>query len=137
MPSTAPEVFQGRDFAGSCSRGDKQCFLPHFSRFGGLAAMAGISIPNDSNVEQVVATLQSGKFLRVFIKEKNLKPILFEEIWDSENQTWIVESKENEPTEQQAAGFFKNLLSVPEDTKSGLSPFLVLWKDPEVAAMGK
>ena len=32
------------------------------SQFGGLAAIAGISIPSDSNVEQVVATLNSGSF---------------------------------------------------------------------------
>jgi uncharacterized protein involved in exopolysaccharide biosynthesis len=104
------------------------------SQFGGLAAMAGISIPSDSNVEQVVATLQSRKFLRVFIKEKNLLPILFEEIWDADKQAWIVESKGNEPTEQQAVESFKGLLSIDEDKKSGLITLSVSWKDPKVVA---
>jgi uncharacterized protein involved in exopolysaccharide biosynthesis len=57
------------------------------SQFGGLASMAGISIPSDSNVEQVIATLQSRKFLRQYIARKNLLPVLFEEIWDAENQS--------------------------------------------------
>ena len=42
--------------------------------------MAGISIPSDSNVDQVLATLQSRTFLSAFIRKNNLLPILFEEI---------------------------------------------------------
>ena len=88
---------------GGLSR-QRHSLLPHqeeksgassaLSQFGGLAAMAGISIPSDSNVEQVVATLNSRKFLRQYIDGKKLLPVLFEEIWDAETQSWLVESVE-------------------------------------------
>ena len=129
----APEVFKAETLLAPVQE-EKTSTSSALSQFGGLAAMAGISIPSDSNVEQVVATLQSRKFLRAFIKEKNLLPILFEEIWDADRKAWIVESKEDEPTEQQAVGLFKGLLSIDEDTKSGLITLSVSWKDPEVAA---
>ena len=129
----APEVFKAETLLAPVQEEQTRA-SSSLSQFGGLAAMAGMSIPSDSNVEQVVATLQSRKFLRVFIKEKNLLPILFEEIWDADRKVWIVESKENEPTEQQAVESFKGLLSIDEDTKSGLITLSVSWKDPEVAA---
>ena len=50
---------------------------------------------------------------------KNL-PELFEEIWDAENQSWLVQTQEDEPTEQKAVEAFKSSLSVNEDKKSGL-----------------
>ena len=129
----APEVFKAETLLAPVQE-EKTGASSSLSQFGGLAAMAGLSIPSDSNIEQVVATLQSRKFLRVFIKEKNLLPILFEEIWDADSKAWIVDSK-GEPTEQQAVESFKGLLSVDEDKKSGLITLSVLWKDPEVAAM--
>ena len=104
------------------------------SQFGGLAAMAGISIPSDSNVEQVVATLNSRKFLRTYINQNKLIPVLFDEIWDADNQEWMVPSVEDEPTEQKAIESFKACLSVDEDKKSGLITLSISWKDPEVAA---
>ena len=104
------------------------------SQFGGLASMAGISIPSDSNVEQVIATLQSRKFLRQYIARKNLLPVLFEEIWDAESQSWLVQTQEDEPTEQKAVEIFKSILSVDEDKKSGLISLSISWKDPAVAA---
>ena len=129
----APVVFEAETLLAPVQ--DEQANVSSsLGQFGGLAAMAGISIPSDSNVKEVVATLQSRKFLRVFIEEKKLMPILFEEIWDADRKVWIGESKENEPTEQQTVGLFKSLLSIDEDTKSGLIKLSVSWKDPQVAA---
>jgi uncharacterized protein involved in exopolysaccharide biosynthesis len=128
-----PDVFKAETLLAPVQE-EQTSASSSLSQFGGLAAMAGISIPSDSNVEHVVATLQSRKFLRVFIKEKNLLPILFEEIWDADKQAWIVESKGNEPTEQQAVESFKGLLSIDEDKKSGLITLSVSWKDPKVVA---
>ena len=127
-----PEVFKAEALLAPVreERGSSSAF----SQFGGLAAMAGISIPNDSNVEQVIATLKSGKFLQVFIERNKLLSVLFEDIWDSKNQTWIVESAEHQPTTQKGIGFFKTILSVAEDKKTGLITLSISWKDPEVAA---
>jgi uncharacterized protein involved in exopolysaccharide biosynthesis len=130
---SAPEVFKAETLLASAQE-EKSGASSALGQFGGLAAMAGISIPSDSNVEQVVATLNSRKFLRTYIRENKLMPILFEEIWDIDNQVWLVSSADNEPTEQNAIESFKGFLSVDEDKKTGLISLAISWKDPKVAA---
>ena len=56
----APEVFKAETLLAPASE-EKSGASSALSQFGGLAAMAGISIPSDSNVEQVVATLEVQK----------------------------------------------------------------------------
>ena len=129
----APNVFKAETLLAPASEEQSGTSSP-LGQFGGLAAMAGISIPSDSNLEQTVATLESRKFLSHYIKSKNLLPVLFEEIWDAENQAWLVQTQEDEPTEQKAVGIFKSILSVVEDKKSGLISLSISWKDPAVAA---
>jgi uncharacterized protein involved in exopolysaccharide biosynthesis len=129
----APEVFKAETLLAPAQE-EKSGASSTLSQFGGLAAMAGISIPSDSNVEQVVATLNSRKFLRTFIKQNKLIPVLFDEIWDADNQAWMVPSVEDEPTEQKAIESFKACLSIDEDKKSGLITLSISWKDPEVTA---
>jgi uncharacterized protein involved in exopolysaccharide biosynthesis len=90
------------------------------SQFGGLAAIAGISIPSDSNVEQVLATLTSRKFLQVFIEKNKLQRILL--------------PKEDQHIIQKAIYLFKSILSVDEDKKTGLFILSISWEDPIVAA---
>ena len=129
----APEVFKAETLLAPAQE-EKSGASSALGQFGGLAAMAGISIPSDSNVEQVVATLNSRKFLRTYVNQNKLIPVLFDEIWDADNQAWMVPSAEDEPTEQQAIESFKACLSVDEDKKSGLINLSISWKDPEVAA---
>ena len=129
----APEKFKAETLLAPASE-EKSGASSALSQFGGLAAMAGISIPSDSNVEQVVATLQSRKFLRQYIHGKKLMPVLFEKIWDAESQSWLVQTREDEPTEQKAVDAFKGILSVDDDKKSGLISLSISWKNPEIAA---
>jgi uncharacterized protein involved in exopolysaccharide biosynthesis len=129
----APEVFKAETLLAPAQE-EKSGASSSLRQFGGLAAMAGISIPSDSNVEQVVATLNSRKFLRTYINQNKLIPVLFDEIWDADNQSWMVPSVEDEPTEQKAIKSFKTCLSVDEDKNSGLITLSISWKDPEVAA---
>ena len=129
----APEVFKAQNLLAPAQE-EKSGTSSALSQFGGLAAMAGISIPSDSNIEQVVATLNSRKFLRAFIKQNKLMPVLFEEIWDADKEAWLVSSAENEPTKQRAIESFKGCLSVDEDIKSGLITLSISWKDPNIAA---
>ena len=128
-----PESFKAETLVAPASE-EKSGASSALSQFGGLAAMAGISIPSDSNVEQVVATLQSRKFLRQYIDGKKLLLVLFEDIWDAGSQSWLVQTQEDEPTEQKAVETFKSILSVDEDKKSGLISLSISWKDPAVAA---
>jgi uncharacterized protein involved in exopolysaccharide biosynthesis len=128
-----PEVFKAETLLAPAQE-KKSGASSALSQFGGLAAMAGISVPDSSNVEQVIATLNSRKFLGEYIQKKKLMPILFKEIWDTDNQAWMVKSAEDEPTEQKAIQSLKACLSVYEDKKSGLITLSVSWKDPKVAA---
>ena len=118
----APEVFKAETLLAPAQE-EKSGASSTLSQFGGLAAMAGISIPSDSNVEQVVATLNSRKFLRTYINQNKLIPVLFDEIWDADNQAWMVPSVEDEPTEQKAIESFK-AVSPSMKTKNQVSlPF--------------
>ena len=59
------------------------------SQFGGLAGMAGISLGGGGGgSEMALATLKSRSFTQQYIKERKLKPILFEEQWDKEKGEW-------------------------------------------------
>ena len=129
----APLVFKAETILAPVSE-EKSGGSSALSQFGGLAVMAGISIPKDSNVEQVVATLESRKFLHHFINRKKLLSIFFEDIWDAENQIWIIEKKEDEPTPQKAIDAFKSILSIVKDEKTGLINLSISWKDPAIAA---
>ena len=75
-----PEVFKAETLLAPVQE-EKNSASSALGQFGGLAAMAGISIPSDSNVEQVLATLRSGKFLRVFIVFKKLFLIYVDVFW--------------------------------------------------------
>ena len=129
----APEVFKAETLLVPANQ-EKSGASSVLSQFGGLAAMAGINSPTDSNLNQVMATLQSRKFLSHYINSKNLLPVLFKEIWDAESQSWLVQTQEDEPTELKAAESFKSILSVDEDKKPGLISLSIFWKDPAVAA---
>ena len=129
----APEVFKAETLLAPVQE-EKSGASSALSQFGGLAAMAGISIPTDSNVEQVVASLKSRKFLGQYIELNNLLPVFFENIWDLEKKVWITTKEGETPSKQKGIDLFKEILSVYEDKKSGLITLSVSWKDPVVAA---
>ena len=86
----APEVFKAETLLAPASE-EKSGTSSALSQFGGLAAMAGISIPSDSNVEQVVATLEIQEISSSVHRNKKLLPVLFEDMWDAESQSWLVQ----------------------------------------------
>jgi uncharacterized protein involved in exopolysaccharide biosynthesis len=128
----APMVFKAETLLAPATEQDSGVSST-LSQFGGLAAMTGISIPRDSNVEQTIATLESRKFLAQYIDHKNILPVLYEDFWDNESQLWKVEIVGSEPTLQSGVDVFKSLLSVDVD-KNGLIILSISWKDPAVAA---
>ena len=58
------------------------------NNLGGLAALAGITVRGDSNIEKVLATLKTRDFLLKFIGRKNLLPVIFKDFWDSSSNKW-------------------------------------------------
>lgn len=129
------------------------------AKYGGLASMAGISLPSGESgeTEEAISTITSKKFLYPFIKESNLKPFLFPDDWDTDTQKWIekppglvVEIKESllgkaesvipeefqeplavgEPTSFEAYEELIKLLSISTDKNNGFVTLSLELTDP-------
>lgn len=128
------------------------------SQFGGLGALAGVSVPVGGRLETSMATLQSRAFLTKFVAAENLKPILFRGLWDSSKQQWLIRQSLNgkvkslfgldkpvgplssdlspgEPSDWKVYKLLtSSVLSISHNRKSGLVTIAVVWDDPVLAA---
>ena len=104
------------------------------SQFGGLSALAGLSLSSDDNKRVVGrAVLESRQFINDFIGHEELLPILFPDQWDAESRSWI--DTENTPSMEDGYRLFVNdVMNIDEDRKSGLIRLGIEWTDPELAA---
>ena len=123
----SPEVYRAETLL-SPVQGKNSGESSALGQLGGLATMMGAQIPSDSNVEHIIATLESRKFLGLFIKSKNLMPILFEEKWDKSKKAWLIDPP---PSEQSAIRTLKRSVSLDEDKNSGLITLSVNWENPQ------
>jgi uncharacterized protein involved in exopolysaccharide biosynthesis len=128
----APEVFKAETLLAPAQE-EKSGASSALSQFGGLAAMAGVTIPADSNVERVLATLETRVFLKKFIEEKNLLPIIFEDFWDSASNSWKLQLVQEAFIAEDGISPLRGAIEVDQD-KSGLITLSISWKDPQVAA---
>ena len=103
-------------------------------QFGGLAAMAGITIPSNSNVERVFATLKSRVFLKNYISNKGLLPVLFDKLWDESTSSWKLADNQIEPTLDDGFFLIEGAIDIDKDTESGLITLSLSWTNPEVLA---
>lgn len=96
------------------------------SQFGGLADLAGISTPRDSNRAAYIATLRSRQLAEQFIADKELMPVLLKR----RNGT-----DDDQPTMWKAIRHFdRKVRFVEEDRRTGLVTLAIEWRDPEQAA---
>lgn len=103
-------------------------------QFGGLAEIAGVNLGNNgSGKEEAIAYLKSRVFMESYIREKNLLPILFSSKWDTTSSKWRVEDPKDIPTLWDAYEYFKNIVSINSDKKTGLISLSVEWRDREQA----
>lgn len=88
-----------------------------------------------SNRAIAFSSLTSPFFLRSFIEDNNLLPILFAEKWDADKGEWVVESEDDIPTLADGYELFNSkVLLVEEEEFTDLVTVYVEWKDPELAA---
>jgi len=106
------------------------------SGLGGLASLAGISLPGGGSTEENLAVLKSREFLWGFIKEEKLMPILFEDQWDPATKSWKERDPEKQPSLWDAYRLLTKggVLTVSSDKKTNLVTLAIEWKDPELAA---
>ena len=128
----APEVFKAETLLAPASE-EKSVASSALSQFGGLAAMAGISIPSSTNTERVLATLETREFLKNFVKNKNLLPQIFSDYWDESSSSWILEEGQDPFEIEDAIPVLRGVIEI-EDKQSGLISLFISWKDPAVAA---
>jgi len=129
---SAPEVYRAHTLLAVAKK--EKTSSGSLQQLGGLAAIAGISIPGGSDTERIIATLKSRGFLRFFITKKNLMPIFFKGSWDVSKGDWKPVEEEQKPTLAKAVRLLSAILSVTDDAKSGLITLSVSWGDPELAS---
>jgi uncharacterized protein involved in exopolysaccharide biosynthesis len=101
-------------------------------QFGGLAALAGISL-GSVNEQESIAWLKSRALFTLFAKEQNLLPILFKDKWDAAAGRWRSDLK-NPPTMDDAWSMFDSVRRVNDDPKTRVITLEVTWKDRHQAA---
>lgn len=102
---------------------------------GGLASLAGLSLPGKEEDSEAIAVLQSELITQGYIHENGLLPILYASEWNAKLKTWRTSDPTRIPTLWKANRYFsKRIRRVTEDSKTGLYVLSVEWKDPVLAA---
>jgi len=104
------------------------------SQIGPLASLAGLPGANAGQKSETVAVLQSRALTTRFIQENDLLPQLYPHLWDPQAKRWQVNSPDQTPTLWKASEYFKKVMLIVEDRKTGLITLTIKWNDPKVAA---
>ena len=132
-----PDVYRGDVLLASVTIEDESgSIASKIGGLGGLASLAGFSLPNAGDVDENLAILTSRQFLWRFFEEKNLLPILFADDWDEETQQWLEEDPDEQSSLWDAYRLFieDGLLTVSTDRKTGLISVAVEWTDAALAS---
>jgi hypothetical protein len=102
------------------------------SRLGGLASLAGVDLGGGASHAEIIAALRSEAFIRDFIRENDLLPVLFADDWDERLRTW------REPEEAPSLGdaylrFTRDVIQISDDRTTSLLRISAQWTDPERA----
>ena len=104
-------------------------------QLGGLASLAGLGSSGGGNKEENLQFLSSRGFLRSFIEEENLLPVLFAKKWDATKGRWNVDDPDDVPTIADGVRYMDSKVrSVQEERRTGIVTLSIVWKDPVVAA---
>jgi len=105
------------------------------SQFGGLAALAGISVTGDSGKSESIAVLQSESLTDTYIRQNGLLPVLFSKKWDAQRNTWKSQDPQDIPTVWKANKLFdESIRKVVINAKTGIVTLTITWREPKLAA---
>ncbi len=106
------------------------------SELGGLVALAGISLGNDSAKTEAIAVLQSESLTDAYIEKNNLLPVLYSDDWDAGTHSWKTAKAARTRTLWMANRYFdRKIRKVLGNSKTGLVSLTIAWRDPRQAAM--
>jgi uncharacterized protein involved in exopolysaccharide biosynthesis len=101
------------------------------SQLGGLMSLAGVTLPGAQDRNEAIATLRSREIALRLIREQSMLQKLFASRWDAEANRW----RRSAPTDGDALDrFARRILSVRDDTKTGLVTVGIEWRDRKEAA---
>ncbi len=128
-----PEVYRAQVLLSpesSESSGDRLSALG--GGIGGLASLAGLTLPQGSSTHESIAVLTSRQFIWDFVNRNSLLPVLFADRWDADRGEW----SDDEPSLWDAYFLFVDdgVMAVSTDKDTGLVSVQVEWTDPELAA---
>jgi LPS O-antigen subunit length determinant protein (WzzB/FepE family) len=122
------------------------------SRFGGLASMAGISLPSSSGGDKAllsVATIISRDFFNKLIEDndilpqlyaaknynKNTRKLTYADSYNFETESWNKSNKNItlRPTNQEAYAFYRGILNIDIEDKSGYMTISITHVSPNFA----
>jgi uncharacterized protein involved in exopolysaccharide biosynthesis len=103
---------------------DQKSMSSAFGQLGGLASLAGVSLPSGSNTEPL-AVLRSQGFSRSFIESRELTKTILD---------GFGESSKDKDVRDALKLFDTKVRSVVEEKKAGTVTLSIIWRDPVVAA---
>jgi uncharacterized protein involved in exopolysaccharide biosynthesis len=130
---TATHVYRAEILVSSAdTKGSSGGLSSLMSAMGGGTGLASIGVRREKIVN-AIATLRSEQFIRGFITENNVLPILYADNWDSETSDWKAPTVDNKPRLSDGSRAFKGIMTIDEG-KNGLVTLTINWTDPDVAA---
>jgi len=99
---------------------------------GVVSNIAGINIGGNklgSSQSKAIALLKTRSFLSKYIKDENIKPILFADNWNKKGKFWI---NKEEPSDRDASELLMSMIKVSYDTKydAGIVKVILEWENP-------
>jgi uncharacterized protein involved in exopolysaccharide biosynthesis len=127
------KIYEGRVLMAPVKQDTQQSRLAAMAgQLGGLVAQLGLMGGIADNTQEAIATLRSRLFLESFIKDYDLLPILFHDLWDPKNKRWVVDDPTEIPSTADAYEMFDDdILTVSEDTQTGLVTLTIEWRERE------
>jgi len=102
-------------------------------QFGGLAALAGIQLPQGNDANAALETLRSRELAANLIETHKLMPLLFAKQWDAARSGW--KAGETPTLNEALRQFDRKIRTVRQDTRTGIVRVAIEWREPAAAAL--
>lgn len=129
---TADEQYEIEVLLASADDSNQGLMNSIAGQLGPVASLAlGQPLPSDKSVE-AVATLTSASFVREFITNNQILPVLFSDDWSDAEESWI----EGEPPslDEAVEKWTKDVFDIRQDRDTGFWTMYIVWHDREAAA---
>lgn len=105
------------------------------SQFGGLASLAGVSLPGSATeAEKIVAILKSRTLTENVINSENLMPILFSKAWDVKAGKWKNDDPKKWPDMEMAVLAIKDAIIIVDDKKNKTIKISGVFRKSDISA---